>query len=86
MRTSAKPGRIPVRYSRMGIPRRRQLSVTDKMAATLGPASGLPMWIQFFLLWICFDSRNYVQRRIMHSRLPSDLPLIENGRVVMVAA
>jgi len=70
MRTSAKPGRIPVRYSRMGIPRRRQLSVTDKMAATLGPASGLPMWIQFFLLSKQIHSRNYVQRRIMHNAIP----------------
>ena len=49
MRTPAKPGRIPARYSRMGIPRRRQLSVTDRMEATRGPAVGLPMWIQFFL-------------------------------------
>jgi len=33
----------------MEIPRRRQLSVIDKIAATRGPAVGLPMWIQFFL-------------------------------------
>src|SRR5437773_9224508 len=26
----------------------RQLSTTDRIAATFGPACGLPMWIQFF--------------------------------------
>jgi hypothetical protein len=26
----------------------RQLSTTERIAATLGPACGLPMWIQFF--------------------------------------
>ena len=27
---------------------RRQLSTMDRMAATFGPACGLPTWIQFF--------------------------------------
>jgi hypothetical protein len=48
--------------------RRRQLSVTDSMAATRGPAFGLPIWIQFFRLSKSFDRRNYVHSRIMCSR------------------
>lgn len=46
---SAKSGRIAARYSWMGIPRWRQLSVADKMAASRDSAVGLPTWIQFFL-------------------------------------
>ena len=45
---SASPGKTAARYSRIGIPIRRQLSTTDKMAATFGPACRLPTWIQFF--------------------------------------
>ena len=43
------PGSTAARYSRTGIFLRRQLSMTEKIAATLGPACGLPMCIQFFL-------------------------------------
>ena len=43
----ARPGSTEARYSRNGIPSRRQLSTTDRMAAALGPASSLPTWIQF---------------------------------------
>ena len=39
---SAKPGNTADRYSRIGIFRRRQLSTTDKIAATFGPACWLP--------------------------------------------
>ena len=40
----------------------------DRIAATFGPASLLPIWIQFFRLSKYFDSRNYVHSRIMCSR------------------
>ena len=43
------PGSTLSKYCRTGIPILRQLSTTDKIAATLGPASTLPTWIQFFL-------------------------------------
>lgn len=38
----ASPGSTEARYVRMGTPRRRQLSTTEKIAAILGPASLLP--------------------------------------------
>ena len=47
---------------------RRQLSTTERIAATFGPACGLPMWIQFFRVSKYFDTRNYVHSRIMCSR------------------
>src|ERR1700689_2761852 len=40
------PGRTAARYSRIGSPILRQLSTIEKIAATLGPASLLPRWIQ----------------------------------------
>ena len=63
---SARPGRTLARYSRIGIFSRRQLSTMDRMAATFGPACWLPMWIQFFRLWIVIHNRNYVQSQIMY--------------------
>jgi len=48
MDVSARPGKTPARYSRIGIFSRRQLSTMERMAATLGPACRLPTWIQFF--------------------------------------
>ena len=73
MDVSAKPGRTPARYSRIGTFSRRQLSTMDRMAATFGPACRLPTWIQFFRLWKYFHSRNYVQPRIMCSGRSSGL-------------
>ena len=67
MDVSAKPGRTPARYSRIGTFSRRQLSTMDRMAATFGPACWLPTWIQFLRLWKYFHSRNYVPSRIMCS-------------------
>ena len=49
METSAKPGNTAPRYSRTGIFKRRQLSTMDRMAATFGPACGLPTWISSFV-------------------------------------
>src|SRR5665213_1091640 len=48
MGTLARPGNTEPRYSRTGSFIRRQLSMTDRMAATFGPACSLPRWIQFF--------------------------------------
>jgi hypothetical protein len=62
------PGKTPARYPRIGIFSRRQVSTMEAMAATFGPASLLPTWIQFFRLSKYFDSRNYVHSRIMCSR------------------
>jgi hypothetical protein len=42
----AKPGKIEQRYSRIGILSRRQVSTTETIAATRGPAFWLPIWIQ----------------------------------------
>ena len=50
METSAMPGKTPARYPRIGIFSRRQVSTMEAMAATFGPASLLPTWIQFFRL------------------------------------
>jgi len=36
---------------------RLQLSTIEMIAATRGPACGLPMWIQFFRLWKDFQRR-----------------------------
>src|SRR5260370_10901530 len=47
MGVSARPGRTAAKYSRTGMFIRRQVSTTERMAATLGPACSLPMWIQF---------------------------------------
>src|SRR5438270_12963295 len=44
---SASPGNTEARYSRTGSTKRRQVSTMDRMFATRGPASLLPMWIQF---------------------------------------
>src|ERR1022692_2775805 len=44
----ASPGRSADKYSRTGSFNLRQLSTTEIIAATFGPACGLPMWIQFF--------------------------------------
>ena len=44
----AIPGRIEAKYCRKGTLSRRQLSMTERMAATFGPAYSLPAWIQFF--------------------------------------
>src|SRR5216683_6941559 len=44
---SARPGRTAAKYSRTGMLIRRQVSTTERMAATLGPACWLPIWIQF---------------------------------------
>src|SRR5687767_12132502 len=43
----ARPGSTETRYSRIGSFRRRQVSTTERMAATFGPACSLPTWIQF---------------------------------------
>ena len=48
MGVSVRPGRTAAKYSRTGMFLRRQVSTTERMAATLGPACWLPMWIQFF--------------------------------------
>jgi hypothetical protein len=54
----AKPGKIEQRYSRIGILRRRQVSTTETIAATRGPACSLPICIQ---LWrLCKDLHNAV--------------------------
>jgi hypothetical protein len=44
---SASPGRIVAKKSRSGSFNLRQLSTTERIAATLGPACGFPMCIQF---------------------------------------
>src|SRR5665213_4108493 len=49
MERLASPGRTAARYRRIGRPSLRQLSTMEKMAATLGPASLLPMCTQFRL-------------------------------------
>jgi hypothetical protein len=40
---------------------RRQVSMIETMAATRGPASSLPMWIQFLRLCKHLHKRNYEQ-------------------------
>jgi hypothetical protein len=67
MERLASPGRISARYLRIGMLIRRQLSMTEKMAAIFGPASLLPKCSQFFLLSKYFDRRNYAQLKIMFS-------------------
>ena len=42
-----RPGRMSSRYSFSGARNRRQDSTTERIAATLGPASGLPTCSQF---------------------------------------
>jgi len=54
---SASPGSTEARYSRTGSAKRRQVSTIERMLATRGPASLLPMWIQFFLLCTCVHNR-----------------------------
>jgi len=44
---SANPDRIEIRYLRRGMLSRRHVATIDTIAATRGPASLLPMWIQF---------------------------------------
>jgi hypothetical protein len=44
---SANPGKIEPRQSRTGILSHRQVATTEMIAATRGPASLLPTWIQF---------------------------------------
>jgi hypothetical protein len=44
---SANPGRTEPKYSRTGISSHRQVSTTEMIAATRGPASLLPTCIQF---------------------------------------
>jgi hypothetical protein len=39
----AKPGKIKQQWSRMGVFSRRQVSTTETIAATRGPACSLPM-------------------------------------------
>jgi hypothetical protein len=45
---SANPERTSAKQPRTGSFNLRQLSTTERIAATLGPACGLPMYIQFF--------------------------------------
>ncbi len=40
-------GQDVAKYGRTGTFSLRQLSMTERMAATRGPACGLPIWIQF---------------------------------------
>ena len=63
----AKPGKIEQRYSRIGILSRRQVSTTETMAATRGPACSLPMCIQLRRLWKSFHKRRYEQLGIRQS-------------------
>ena len=56
-----KPGKMEQRYSRIGIFSRRQVSTTETIAATRGPACSLPMCIQLRRLWKNFDKRRYEQ-------------------------
>jgi hypothetical protein len=49
---SPNPGRTEPRWSRTVILRRRQVSITEMIAATRGPASLLPMWILLRRPWI----------------------------------
>ena len=60
-------GRTSLRYSRSLIPSRRQVSMTDMIAAIRGPASSLPKCSQFLRLWEAFHKRNYGKFRIMQS-------------------
>jgi hypothetical protein len=46
MNLSASPSRISFRKSRTGILSLRQLSTTERIAATRGPACWLPIWMQ----------------------------------------
>src|SRR5258708_902386 len=46
-REIGKPGETAEKYSRTGSFNLRQLSTTERIAATFGSASGLPMCIQF---------------------------------------
>jgi len=46
--THPNPGSTSSKYSRTGTRSLRQDSSTLKIAATFGPATGLPTWIQFF--------------------------------------
>ena len=63
--TSLRPGRTAARYSRAAMPRRRQVSSTERIAATFGRASRLPKWIQFLRLCARAHNRNYAQSGIM---------------------
>ena len=54
-------GRTSLRYSRSLIPSRRQVSMTDMIAAIRGPASSLPKCSQFLRLWKASHKRNYVK-------------------------
>jgi hypothetical protein len=47
-RVIGEPGRSADKYSRTGSFNLRQLSTTERIAATFGPACGLPMCNQFF--------------------------------------
>jgi hypothetical protein len=64
---SARPGKTLLRYWRIGIWYRRQVSTTDRMAATRGPARSLPTCSQFLRLWKAFHKKNYEQSGIRQS-------------------
>jgi hypothetical protein len=63
----AKPDKIELRQARTGILSRRQVSTIETIATTRGPASLLPMWIQFLRLCKSLHKRNYEQSRIRQS-------------------
>ena len=71
---SARPGSTADRWSRAEILIRRQVSITDMMAVTFGPACGLPIWIQFFLPKtigrIEFSARLVISSNSGYSRRP----------------
>jgi hypothetical protein len=60
---SAIPGRIAEKWLHTGTFSLRQLSTTDRIAATFGPASGQPMCIQFLRVSKYFDTRNQSANR-----------------------
>jgi len=67
MDVSAKPGRTPARYSRIGTFSRRSFPRWTG-CRQLRPGLPAPTWIQFFRLWIMIHNRNYVHPQVMYSR------------------
>jgi hypothetical protein len=62
---------------------RRQVSTTETMAATHGPASSLPISIQFLLLWRDLHNRKnwlHVGSERAGPRVAAILPVVETCR------
>jgi hypothetical protein len=71
----------------MGMLSRRQDSTIDTIAATRGPASLLPMWIQFLRLWKSSHKRkNWIHLRWEGAgpRIAAIISLIETCRQLQI--